>query len=73
MKRKSGKPVQATKTWAQLHGAKAVRLFKAGRCVPDIAEAFGDRTKQNRVRAALFAAGVYQYEKRTAKKAARSK
>ena len=45
------------------NGAKAVKMFKAGKSVPDIAEKFGDRSKQNRVRAALFAAGVYQYSK----------
>lgn len=71
MKRKSGKPVK--KTWAQLHGAKAVRLFKAGRGVPDIAEAFGDRTKQNRIRAALFTAGVYKYQHHAANRTSRSK
>jgi len=63
MKKKSGKPVHRKGTWAYLHGAKAVKLFTAGKSVPDIAEKFGDRTKQNRVRAALFAAGVYQYQK----------
>jgi hypothetical protein len=72
MKRKSGKPVQHRKTWAQLHGAKAVRLLKAGKSVPEIAEQLGDRTKQNRVRGALFAAGVYKY-KQAAKKVGRSK
>jgi len=72
MTRKPGKPVHSKKTWAQQHGVKAARLFKAGKSVPDIAEHFGDRTKQNRVRGALFAAGVYQY-RRAAKKGGRSK
>jgi hypothetical protein len=72
MKRKPGKPVQGKKTWAQANGAKAARLFKAGKNVPEIAEQFGDRTKQNRVRGALFAAGVYKY-KHAAKKVSLSK
>ena len=70
---KSGKPVHGQNSWAQLHGAQAVRLFKAHKSVPEIAEHFGDRTKQNRVRAALFAAGVYEYKRNAAKKSGRRK
>jgi hypothetical protein len=61
MKKQARKPVRKG-TWAYLNGAKAAKMFKAGKSVPDIAEKFGDRSKQNRVRAALFAAGVYKYQ-----------
>lgn len=67
---KSGKP--ESKTWAQANGARAAKLYRAGKSVPAIAEAFGDRTRQNRVRGALVALGLYEIKTRkTAKKSPR--
>jgi len=64
-KKKANQRVQWRKgTWAQKNGAESVRLFKAGKTVPEIAQHFGDRTKKNRVRAALVFAGVYKRRKK---------
>ncbi len=61
-----------TKTWAQANSARAAKLFKAGKSVPEIAEAFGDRSRQNRVRNALHALGLYEFKQgKAAKKSPR--
>jgi hypothetical protein len=64
-KKKASKRVQwRTGTWAKKNGAESVRLFKAGKTVPEIAQHFGDRTKKNRVVRALEFAGVYKRRKK---------
>lgn len=64
-KKKSSKRVQwRNGTWAKKNGAETVRLYKAGKSVPEIAQHFGDRTKKNRVFAALTFAGVYKRRKK---------
>lgn len=69
MKTKSGKAEH--KSWAQANSTRAAKLFKAGKTIPEIAEAFGDRSRQNRVRNALHALGLYEFKQRkTAKKSA---
>lgn len=50
------------KTWAQRYGARAAKMYKAGRSVPEIAAHFGDRLQQNKIRRALYALGVYEYQ-----------
>jgi hypothetical protein len=67
--KKSGTPGKSSKgTWADQNTEKAVRLFKAGKTISEIAESFGDKTKQNRVRGALAMAGVYEFKSVTAKR-----
>lgn len=68
MKIKSGTSEQ--KTWAQANGARAAKMFKAGKSISEIAEVFGDRGKQNRVRSALNALGLYEFKHRKAVKKA---
>jgi hypothetical protein len=64
-KKKSNKRVQwRNATWAKKNGAESVRLYKAGKTVPEIAQHFGDRTRKNRVREALIFAGVYKRGKK---------
>lgn len=68
--KKSGTPVKVKAgSWASQNTEKCVRLFKAGKGIADIAEAMGDRNKQNRVRAALALAGSYEYKSATARRA----
>ncbi|MGA8490403.1 MAG: hypothetical protein WB711_08285 [Terriglobales bacterium] len=63
-KKKANKRVQWRKgTWAKENGAESVRLYKVGKTVAEIAGHFGDRTRKNRVIAALQFAGVYRRKK----------